>query len=82
MHINRTFSLKLTTVEDLNEAVRPKLRSKFVDRAIQDRLKPEKIDVSEINTKKLMLIVLSRDISPFLKRAIALECNVDVEGYL
>ena len=43
MHINRTFSLKLTTVENLNDSVRPKLRSKFVDRAIADRLNPVEI---------------------------------------
>jgi hypothetical protein len=82
MHINRTFSLKLATVNELNELVRPKLRSKFVDRAIRDRLQPEEIDVSSLNTNRLMYILLGRDISPFLKKAIALECNIDVEGYL
>lgn len=82
MHINRTFSLKLATVEALNEEVRPKLRSKFVDRAIQERLNPVPIQVNDLNTRKLMSILLSRDISIPTKRAIALELGVDVEGYL
>jgi len=77
MHINRTFSLKLSTVEDLNEKVRPKLRSKFVDRAIQDRLLPEKIDWDMISTMRLMSELRHRDdISSFLKRAIEMELKV------
>ena len=77
MHINRTFSLKLETVEDLNEKVRPKLRSKFVDRAINDRLLPEKIDWDMISTARLMSELRHReDISGFLKRAIEMELKV------
>jgi len=82
MHINRTFSLKLATVETLNDKVRPKLRSKFVDRAIEDRLNPVEIDVEQLGDRRLMLILLSRDISIFLKKAIALELGIDVEAYL
>ena len=82
MHINRTFSLKLSTVEDLNNKVRPKLRSKFVDRAIKDRLDPHEIDFEMLGTRRLMLIILSRDISEPTKRALALELGIDVEGYL
>jgi RAB protein geranylgeranyltransferase component A len=82
MHINRTFSLKLTTVEHLNEEVRPKLRSKFVDRAIRNRLKPEEIDVSLLSTNRLMNILLSRDVSEFVKRVVAQELGIDVEAYL
>ena len=82
MHINRTFSLKLSTVENLNESVRPKLRSKFVDRAIADRLNPVEIDVEQLGNRRLMLILLSRDISEPTKRALALELGIDVEGYL
>lgn len=82
MHMNRTFSLKLSTVEDLNDKVRPKLRSKFVDRAIQDRLNPQEINHEVLSDRRLMLILLSRDIGDFLKRAIALELGIDVEGYL
>lgn len=82
MHINRTFSLKLSTVENLNDSVRPKLRSKFVDRAIQDRLNPVEIDVEQLGNRRLMLILLSRDISEPTKRALALELGIDVEGYL
>lgn len=80
MHINRTFSLKLSTVEDLNEKVRPKLRSKFVDRAINDRLSPEKgveIDWSRISSERILSLLRHRDdISSFLKRAIEMELKV------
>ena len=82
MHINRTFSLKLSTVESLNDKVRPKLRSKFVDRAINDRLDPHEIDFEMLSSRRLMLILLSRDISEPTKRAIALELGIDVSGYL
>jgi len=82
MHINRTFSLKLATVETLNETVRPKLRSKFVERAIQERLNPVEIDVEVLGDRRLMLILLSRGISEPTKRALALELGIDVEAYL
>jgi hypothetical protein len=82
MHVNRTFSLKLSTVEELNDKVRPKLRSKFVDRAIMDRLDPHEINFETIGTRRLMLILLSRDVSVFVKRTLALELGIDVEGYL
>jgi len=77
MHINRTFSLKLSTVETLNEEVRPKLRSKFVDRAILDRLRPQEIDTSIIATRRLLAILHAREeVSDFLCRAIELELKV------
>jgi len=77
MHINRTFSLKLSTVETLNEEVRPKLRSKFVDRAILDRLRPQEIDTSVIATRRLLAILHAREeVSDFLCRAIELELKV------
>lgn len=82
MHINRTFSLKLATVERLNDSVRAKLRSKFVDRAIQDRLNPSDIQVELLGDRRIMLILLSRDISEPTKRALALELGIDVEAYL
>jgi hypothetical protein len=82
MHINRTFSLKLATVETLNDKVRPKLRSKFVERAIQERLNPVEIDVEVLGDRRLMLILLSRGISEPTKRALALELGIDVEAYL
>ena len=82
MHVNRTFSLKLSTVEELNDKVRPKLRSEFVDRAIQDRLNPSEINHEVLSDRRLMLILLSRDVSEFLKRTIALELGIDVEAYL
>jgi len=82
LHINRTFSLKLTTVERLNDSVRAKLRSKFVDRAIQDRLNPSDIQVELLGDRRIMLILLSRDISEPTKRALALELGIDVEAYL
>jgi len=82
MHINRTFSLKLSTVERLNDTVRAKLRSKFVDRAIQDRLNPSDIQVELLGDRRIMLILLSRDISEPTKRALALELGIDVEAYL
>jgi len=82
MHVNRTFSLQLSTVQNLNDKVRPKLRSKFVDRAVQDRLNPVEIDVEQLGDRRLMLILLSRDISEPTKRALALELGIDVEAYL
>lgn len=82
MHVNRTYSLKLNTVEELNDKVRPKLRSKFVDRAIQDRLNPQEINHEVLSDRRLMLILLSRDVSHFVKKTIALELGIEVEGYL
>jgi len=77
MHINRTFSLKLSTVEDLNEKVRPKLRSKFVQRAIEDRLNPQEIDTTVLGTRRLLAILHAREeVSDFLCRAIAMELKV------
>lgn len=82
MHINRTFSLELSTVEEMNDKVRPKLRSKFVNRAIKDRLNPSEINQELLGDRRLMLILLSREISEPTKRAIALELGIDVSGYL
>lgn len=82
MHANRTFSLDINTIQNLNDAVRPNLRSKFVDRAIQERLKPQEIDVEILSTRRLIAILLSRDISEPTKRALALEIGIDVESYL
>lgn len=82
MRVNRTYSIAHSTIESLNAAVRPNLRSKFVDRAIQDRLKPEEIDVALLGTFRLMAILLSRDISEPTKRALGLEMGIDVGSYL
>jgi len=82
MHANRTFSLQVSTIQELNQKVRPNLRSKFVDRAIRDRLDPDEIDVEVLGSRRLMLILLSREISEPTKRAIALELGIDVSGYL
>lgn len=82
MHINRTFSLELGVVEDLNQEVRPKLRSKFVNRAIKDRLNPQEIKTELLSDRRLMLILLSRDVSEFVKRVVAQELGINVEGYL
>jgi len=82
MHANRTFSLDICTIQMLNDKVRPTMRSKFVDRAIQDRLNPIEIDVEQLGNRRLMLILLSRDISEPTKRALALELGIDVEAYL
>lgn len=82
MRVNRTYSIAHSTIESLNAAVRPNLRSKFVDRAIQDRLRPDEFDHELLGTRRLMLILLSRDLSEPTKRAIALELGIDVSGYL
>ena len=82
MHANRTFSLDITTIQMLNERVRASMRSKFVDRAIQDRLNPVEIDVEQLGDRRLMLILLSREISEPTKRALALELGINVEAYL
>jgi len=82
MHANRTFSLKVSTIQELNDKVRPKLRSKFVQRAIEERLNPQEIDHSLLGTRRLMFLLLSRDVSQFVKRVVAQELGVDVEGYL
>lgn len=82
MHANRTFSLDITTIQMLNDRVRQSMRSKFVDRAIQDRLNPVEIDVEQLGDRRLMLILLSREISEPTKRALALELGIDVEAYL
>ena len=74
MHVNRTYSLKLSTVEELNDKVRPKLRSKFVDRAIQDRLQPEFINWDAISSGRLLSQLTRReDVSDFLKKCIKAE---------
>lgn len=82
MRVNRTYSIAHSTIESLNAAVRPNLRSKFVDRAIQDRLRPDEIDIELLGTTRLIAILLSRDISEPTKRALALELGIDVESYL
>ena len=82
MHANRTFSLDINTIQNLNDAVRPSLRSKFVDRAIRERLRPQEIDVELLSTNRLVYILLGRDISEPTKRALALEVGIDVSGYL
>ena len=82
MRVNRTYSIAHSTIESLNAAVRPNLRSKFVDRAIQDRLRPDEIDIELLGTRRLIAILLSRDISEPTKRALALEIGIDVESYL
>ena len=82
MHANRTFSLDICTIQMLNDRVRASMRSKFVDRAIQDRLNPVEIDVEQLGDRRLMLILLSREISEPTKRALALELGIDVEAYL
>jgi hypothetical protein len=82
MHANRTFSLDICTIQMLNDRVRQSMRSKFVDRAIQDRLNPVEIDVEQLGDRRLMLILLSRDISEPTKRALALELGINVEAYL
>lgn len=82
MHANRTFSLDICTIHMLNNRVRASMRSKFVDRAIQERLNPVEIDVEQLGNRRLMLILLSRDISEPTKRALALELGINVEAYL
>ena len=82
MHINRTFSLEYATVTDLNDKVRPKLRSKFVNRAIKERLNPQELNHELLSDRRLMFVLLSRDISEPTKRALALELGIDVSGYL
>ena len=82
MHANRTFSLDICTIQMLNNKIRQSMRSKFVDRAIQERLNPVEIDVEQLGNRRLMLILLSRDISEPTKRALALELGIDVEAYL
>ena len=82
MRVNRTYSIAHSTIESLNAAVRPNLRSKFVDRAIQDRLRPNEIDIELLGTRRLIAILLSRDISEPTKRALALEIGINVESYL
>ena len=82
MRVNRSYSIAHSTIESLNAAVRPNLRSKFVDRAIQDRLRPNEIDIELLGTRRLIAILLSRDISEPTKRALALEIGIDVESYL
>ena len=83
MHVNRTFSLKISTVEDLNDKVRSTLRSKFVDRAIQERLSPQEINTELLSTRRLISILMNRDVSEHVKRTLAIELGIqDVEAYL
>lgn len=82
MHANRTYSLQISTIQELNDKVRPTLRSKFVERAIKERLNPQELNHDVLSDRRLMLILLSRTISEPTKRAIALELGIDVSGYL
>ena len=82
MHANRTFSLDICTIQMLNDRVRQSMRSKFVDRAIQDRLNPVEIDVEQLGDRRLVLILLSRDISERTKRALAIELGIDEGEYI
>ena len=76
MHVNRTFSLKLSTVNNLNDTIQAKNRSKFVDRAISERLDPTGFDADGISSRRLLAILHARDeISDFCKRVMHTEIN-------
>tara|TARA_Y100001937_G_scaffold44101_1_gene62114 strand:- start:1448 stop:1714 length:267 start_codon:yes stop_codon:yes gene_type:complete len=76
MHVNRTFSLKLSTVNNLNDTIQAKNRSKFVDRAISERLDPTKYDARGVSSRRLLAILIDREeISDFCNRVLVTEFN-------
>lgn len=76
MHVNRTFSLKLLTVQELNDKIGRKWRSQFVDRAISEALDPKNLDATQLSSRRLLSILHNReDVSDFCKRVILTEIN-------
>ena len=65
MRVNRTYSLDINTINDLNDYVSAKFRSRFVDKAIKSAIKGfDSFDLSLIDTRRLMAVMLSRDDVP------------------
>ena len=77
MRVNRTYSLDVNTVNDLNDQVNAKHRSRFVDNAIQTKLYGVGTDVANSSGRQLVAAAMHRDdISDFLKRCIANELGI------
>ena len=65
MRVNRTYSLDYDTIKDLNATISAKHRSRYVDKAIQRQLNGyENLDLTLIETRRLMAVMLSRDDVP------------------
>ena len=74
MRVNRTYSLDYDTIRDLNDKISAKHRSKFVDKAIKQKLDGSVIDWEEISSWNLMRKLARReDISEFLRKALQVE---------
>ena len=55
MRVNRTYSIDYDTIKDLNSTISAKHRSKFVDKAIKNRLEGKKtLEIDEIDTIDLL----------------------------
>ena len=65
MRVNRTFSIPLETIKELNNTVYAKYRSKFVSKAIKNRLDAqESFRLADVDTRRLMAALQSRDDCP------------------
>ena len=55
MRVNRTYSIDYDTIKELNSTISAKHRSKFVDKAIKNRLEGKKtLEIDEIDTIDLL----------------------------
>lgn len=62
MRVNRTYSIDFQTIADLNNTISAKHRSKFVDKAIKNRLKGmANYDLEEINILELLNHLMFRE---------------------
>lgn len=75
MRVNRTYSLNINTVNNLNDKISAKYRSRFVDDAIKSKLNgAEDIDVSQLSSRRLMAILMQReDVREFVRKVLRTE---------
>ena len=79
MRANRTFTLDVNTIQELNRRISSSSRSRFVDDAIKKKLYgADDIDVSTISTRRLMAILHNRDdVRDFVKKILVQELKFD-----
>ena len=75
MRVNRTYSLNINTINNLNDKISAKYRSRFVDDAIKSKLNgADDIDVSQLSSRRLMAILMERkDVREFVKKVLKTE---------
>lgn len=65
MRVNRTYSIPFETINELNRTISAKYRSKFVSKAINNRLKAQdQFSLRDIDTRRLMAALQTREDCP------------------